>query len=460
MDETSIKREVRDWRWRCQLPAEVPVCWVPSPFGTDAGELFHSLKIADALAEVRSGIAPAFGTKNRRTIEKSVYSTASEYYRQRIIYKHTLRQMDLCRNWKLDYPVPWFFFWNDHRICHQDCFGVYLLPGMTVAVRSPVRIVSDKYAVYRVEFSDDTYLGFTPELSGDLAQLADELGWMPERIRWLNRFIRKPADCCYKEKTIRTKNKTRTFFMPIYWLKAAQRDVLSWMYKKFQDRLSPACHGFRPGYSIVTNAAPHTGQKLVLGMDVKDFFPTITARRVFGLFRELGESKEGASFLTALTCHKNELPQGAPTSPFIANLLCRNLDKRLSGLAEKIGAQYTRYADDLTFSGGAQVRRLAAIVPSILKEEGFQANEKKTRICGQHNSQQVTGLTVNAEVNPTRKLRRLLRAMQHHATNGRTVTVPVVCSSHGSRHYSQSANACKAYMKGLETFVSMVGKRR
>ena len=133
-----------------------------------------------------------------------------------------------------------------------------------------------------------------------------------------------------------------------------------------------AAHGFVAGRSIVTNAACHVGRDVVVNLDLKDFFPTLTWLRVRGLFQSLGFSPE-ASTIFSLLCTEAEtdeivldgqrlyvqrsgrrLPQGSPCSPAITNLVCTRLDQRLSGLARKLGYTYTRYADDLTFSGSPE----------------------------------------------------------------------------------------------------------
>ena len=151
----------------------------------------------------------------------------------------------------------------------------------------------------------------------------------------------------------------------------------AWVFDEILRRLEPEpqAHGFVPGRSIVTNAASHTGKAVVCNLDLKDFFPSITFRRVKGLFRKLGYGEHVATLL-ALLCTEpprvpveldgktyhvalgaRVLPQGACTSPAITNALCRRLDRRLDGLARRHGFAYTRYADDLTFSGDNPLRR-------------------------------------------------------------------------------------------------------
>ena len=223
----------------------------------------------------------------------------------------------------------------------------------------------------------------------------------------------------------------RVLYAPKAKLKAAQqwirREILA---KTFAE--DPA-HGFVAGRSIHTNAEPHAGKDIVLTLDIQDFFPTITYRRVRGMFQSLGYGEEVAIPLAMLCTVKpaakvrefvggqrhRMLPQGAPTSPALANLACRWLDVRLAGLAAKFGCTYTRYADDLTFSGdeafGPSLQRFLFLLYEILDDEGFRANRKKTHFARRGARQEVTGLVVNDGPRVPRAYRRQLRAILHNA---------------------------------------------
>ena len=192
----------------------------------------------------------------------------------------------------------------------------------------------------------------------------------------------------------------------------------------------PAAHGFCAGRSIVTNAAEHCGKAAVLRFDLVDFFPSVTSARVFQIFRTLGYPADvsrllmglcttslpadvwdarpgariGADYMARQRLMTRHLPQGAPTSPALANLAAGRLDRRLSGLAKAARATYTRYADDLTFSGGSDFarcrKRLATHVAVIAAEEGFRgSNHRKTRIQRAGVRQHVTGVVVNVRPN-------------------------------------------------------------
>lgn len=200
-------------------------------------------------------------------------------------------------------------------------------------------------------------------------------------------------------------------------LKAAQRLFL----QKLTETaiLHDTCHGFRPGKSIISNATPHVGKDVVINLDLKDFFPTVTSKRVYGILKAFGYEDQELRFLTDMTTYDGRLPQGAPTSPMLANIVCMKLDRRLNGLAQKIGADYTRYADDLSFSGPENIINFIPVIRKIIAEEGFQLSLPKLRIHRKGARQDVTGLTVNEQVSIPRAIRRRLRAAVHRVELGK-----------------------------------------
>jgi hypothetical protein len=193
--------------------------------------------------------------------------------------------------------------------------------------------------------------------------------------------------------------------------------------------LHPLAHGFRAGRSIVTNAQAHCGKLTLLRFDLVDFFPSVSSARVFRIFRSLGYptgiakllmglcttripadvwderpgAGDGSDFLARQRLVSRHLPQGAPTSPALANLAAHRLDRRLFGLANAAGAIYTRYADDLAFSGGGDLarsrKRFETHVAVIVHEEGFALNHRKTRMMRAGVRQQVAGVVVNVGPN-------------------------------------------------------------
>jgi retron-type reverse transcriptase len=220
---------------------------------------------------------------------------------------------------------------------------------------------------------------------------------------------------------------TRTIQAPDPALKNIQRQL----YRRVLKRLPvhAAVTGFRPGYSIASNAACHTGQAVVVRMDINDFFGSTTAKRVEKYFRHLGWNKAAATLLTRLCTHEGALPQGAPTSPVLANAVNFQMDARLAGLARKHGAVYTRYADDLTFSFAEDnhnnVEHIIFCTKDIvLASGGYKLHQKrKLRIRRRHQQQNVTGLVVNNHIALPRKTRRWLRAVDHRMQHGGGATL-------------------------------------
>jgi retron-type reverse transcriptase len=228
----------------------------------------------------------------------------------------------------------------------------------------------------------------------------------------------------------------RLIMAPKRRLKAIQRKLLERLVEKLP--VSDYAHAFRRGRSIRTGAEPHVGQRLVLRLDLKDFFPTVTAARVRGLLIAYGYSFPVATTLAVLMTEAERQPvevdgsvfyvpvgqrhcvQGAPTSPGLCNALLLRLDRRLSGFAKRHALNYTRYADDLSFSG--EMDRVAAggfrtTVSRIVSEEGFVINAEKTRLMGQGGRQTVTGVVVNQTLGLSRQERRRWRAALHQIRN-------------------------------------------
>lgn len=236
-------------------------------------------------------------------------------------------------------------------------------------------------------------------------------------FEWLVVY-RNNLDWFYSERFIKkASGGKRRILAPCAMLKGIQRLILSCILEKVA--LHRACHGFTKKKSIVTNAKPHVGKEVVINIDLEDFFPTLTFDRVQGIFRSLGFSPNNCRLLALACCHKGVLPQGSPASPALANIACFRLDCRLAGLARKLDADYTRYADDITLSGGRSAIHCLPLVRSIIKGEGFRISEKKFRIIRQGNRQEVTGLTVNQGVALPRETRRRLRAAVHNLKNGK-----------------------------------------
>lgn len=197
-------------------------------------------------------------------------------------------------------------------------------------------------------------------------------------------------------------------------LQRVQRTIL----KRILDRLhvGPHCHGFSPGSRLVEHATQHSGARALLSVDIESFFPSIGIARVARVFRAAGYDGSVAMMLAYLCTHRATLPQGAPSSPKLANLACYRLDLRLSGYASKRGLVYTRYADDMSFSGpsAAALAKSLPMIRHIVATCGFRLNDRKTRLAGAGRALRVTGLTVaSGSVGIGRQRLRVVRAMIH-----------------------------------------------
>ncbi|MDE6339991.1 MAG: reverse transcriptase family protein [Muribaculaceae bacterium] len=190
--------------------------------------------------------------------------------------------------------------------------------------------------------------------------------------------------------------------------------------------VSDSATGFVPGRSVVTNASAHLGSSILFNCDLQDFFPSISKVAVRrALTEELGAlspSREVINIISSLATvplpdGKEVLPQGAPTSPVISNLVLKNLDKRLTRFAEKNGYRYTRYADDITFSKTGSFNPECPIktdaILSIIKDSGFTVNPKKTILSTASERKEVTGLTVYKKINVRRRYVKQLRVLLH-----------------------------------------------
>jgi hypothetical protein len=218
----------------------------------------------------------------------------------------------------------------------------------------------------------------------------------------------------------------RDILAPEPVLRDVQRRIMRRLLQKIEAH--PAALGFERGRSTVQNAALHAGRPVVLRMDAKDFFGSTGARRIEYLFANLGWDEQATALLLRLTTHNGSLPQGAPTSPRLSNLVNRRLDERLTAFATKVGARYTRYADDLTFSfdhdDAAAVHSTIRMTKSALADDGYVLHERrKLHVRRQHERQLVGGLVVNVRPRLTRDRRRWLRAVEHHSATGRPVSL-------------------------------------
>ncbi len=256
-------------------------------------------------------------------------------------------------------------------------------------------------------------------------QLATRLGLTAREMTWWIWALRESRR--YNEFQIqrRSGGEPRIIQTPIKPIRDMQTALLPMLEAVYEPW--PHVHGFVRGRSAVSNAAVHRGQRWILRIDLKGFFPTINFGRVRGLFmaHPFDMTAEVATTLAQICCHKGALPQGAPTSPIISNLICRGLDVRLAKFASLAHCSYTRYADDICFSTGRREipRFIAEVIDrrpvlnpdlrAIIDGEGFLINEDKTRLMPRFQRQRVTGVIVNKKLNVPREYYRHLRAVLH-----------------------------------------------
>jgi retron-type reverse transcriptase len=228
-------------------------------------------------------------------------------------------------------------------------------------------------------------------------------------LMWICNNQRK----CYREFRIPKKNgRHRVILAPNKRLRSLQK----WILHRILNQCTPhsSAQGFIQGKSIVSNAVHHTDKKVIVRIDIENFFPSITFTAVRRVFQKLGYPYSVAILLSNLCTVDGKLPQGASTSPALSNLVCERLDRRISSLSQKLNFSYTRYADDLIFSSNnARLPKLIPFFREILQEEGFRLNESKTRIMRPGQRQIVTGIVTNKRPNLTREHVRKLRAAVH-----------------------------------------------
>jgi len=281
----------------------------------------------------------------------------------------------------------------------------------------------------------------------------------------LERTINSPG---YKHYTIpKKKGGIREIFAPSERLKSIQKR-LNYFLQAYYLMIKPEeVHGFvvNPHYmgtycNIVGNAKVHIRKKYVLNIDLKDFFPSISGRQVRSLFlsEHFKFPEQIAIALTLLTTFEGKLPVGAPTSPVISNFVCLKLDRDLKSFSSLKTFAYTRYADDLTFSSDLPITGDDILdLINLIKNNGFEINEKKLRLKASNRKQTVTGLTVNQKVNVDRKLLKRIRAMLHDmTTNG----IDTATRRHFNLKTEVDVKHRAKFIHQLEGYINFVGQVR
>jgi len=291
--------------------------------------------------------------------------------------------------------------------------------------------------------------------------------------RLIYHLYRKPLADRYATFTIGKSNgELRTILAPISSLKIIQKKLKQVLENVYISK--PPVHGFVLTKSILTNARRHTKQRYVFNVDLKDFFPAINFGRVRGMFMGFPYKlpKNVATVLAQICCFNNQIPQGAPTSPIVSNMICAHLDSELQLLAKTNKCNYTRYADDITFSTStksfpssiATIDKLGQVqvgkkLNSIIKNNGFEINQNKIWLREKDRRQLVTGLVVNQFPNVRRKYTNQIRAMLYAWRKfGLQATNAEFLKSYNRKHRgpSKDAPAFKLVLKGKLDFLSMI----
>ncbi len=242
--------------------------------------------------------------------------------------------------------------------------------------------------------------------------------------------------------------KERKILAPSLNLKERQRWILENILEKIP--VEDCVHGFVKGKSIKTNAECHVGKKEIMCLDIENFFPSIGSDRVAAVFKNVGYSQEVVEVLTRICIFEGELPQGAPTSPYLSNIVFSNIDKLLLDYAQKNNLIYTRYADDLTFStDDADIEKHFEAIEKIILENNFVLNESKIHIMKDKYRKIVTGLLVNDRVRIPASYKRKLRQEIYY------------CNKYGiDQHLRAIGRECavnfKDYLYGKAYFINMV----
>jgi RNA-directed DNA polymerase len=349
------------------------------------------------------------------------------------------------------------------------------------STRRPVRVLLRRAVPVRAvpQVSSRLLVDTLPELARELDLTVGRLLWLADTRGW----NRRPGSASplhhHRHEWVRRPGRTpRLLEKPLDMLRRTQRTVLDELLSVLP--VHDAAHGFVPGRSVLTGAAAHVGQQVVLTADLTTFFASVRAPSVYGVFRGAGYAEPLAHVLTGLCTHRvpthvlaamppggrledrealprllveAHLPQGAPTSPALANVVLRHLDARLAGFAAAAGAVYTRYADDLTFSGDDRLARRADAflrgVDRIVTDQGLRLNARKTRVRPASVRQSVTGVVVNDRTGPGRREVDRLHAVLHN------------CAEHGPESQNRSGHPdLRAHLLGRIGWVEQTNPGR
>lgn len=267
---------------------------------------------------------------------------------------------------------------------------------------------TDEYCIGQLEYAKKLYDQDIPIIY-NTKHLSALTGYSEDYLY----AVSNDATNFYRYFTIPKRNgKTRQINEPLPSLKEVQYWILQEILIKLP--VSPYAKAYINGKSIKDNARFHKRQQKVLSMDLKDFFPSISYGRILSVFRKTGYREQVAVMLANICSLNNGLPQGAPTSPALSNIIAKGLDFKIEKYIKNKKIRYTRYADDLTFSGDFNEGDLIKNIERIASQQGFWINHEKTRVRKRNQRQEVTGIVVNEKMQVNRKLRRQLRSTAYY----------------------------------------------
>lgn len=221
--------------------------------------------------------------------------------------------------------------------------------------------------------------------------------------------ISNNIDLNYEEIIIKKKNKNLRYLNePSPILKSIQKRILKNVLE--EKMISKCAYAYKKGLSTILNAKSHVGCKVILKLDIENFFDNINFYKVYNsCFNENLYPKKLGMLLTNLCVYNGKLPQGSPTSGYISNIVLRNFDCNIDAYCKDKNINYTRYSDDMTFSGDFDIRKLIKFVNELLYKEGFRLNKSKIKVVLNTTRQQVTGIVVNEKLNLSKNYKRKIR---------------------------------------------------
>lgn len=221
--------------------------------------------------------------------------------------------------------------------------------------------------------------------------------------------ISNNIDLNYEEIIIKKKNKNLRYLNePSPILKSIQKRILKNVLE--EKMISKCAYAYKKGLSTILNAKSHVGCKVILKLDIENFFDNINFYKVYNsCFNENLYPKKLGMLLTNLCVYNDRLPQGSPTSGYISNIVLRNFDCNIDAYCKDKNINYTRYSDDMTFSGDFDIRKLIKYVNELLYKERFRLNKSKIKVVLNTTRQQVTGIVVNEKINLSKNYKRKIR---------------------------------------------------